>query len=161
MTVQAEAAYHEAAHAVLAHLSLFFTLAGSVSVQNAGTGFADVGPSRRKLAARSKPTDVSVENDPEVMTELAVILFAGMEGEIIAEERIPGLQADVDRSEPDIAFALEKLEAANVSSELDVFRADARERLEANWGKVEKLAQQLLARRSMLANEVAELVDEA
>jgi hypothetical protein len=156
-----EAAFHEAAHAVVAHTSAYFTLAGTVSIQNAGTGFADIGPSRRKLTAAAKPIDASIDADPQIASELAIILLAGIEGEIIAEEQNTTLRADVDRSEPDICFAVEKLEAAKVATDLDVLRGEARERLEANWSKVERLAQQLIAQGALPAVDVVDLLNEA
>lgn len=156
-----EAAFHEAAHAVVAHTSAYFTLAGAVSIQNAGTGFADIGPSRRKLTAASKPIDASIDTDPQVASELAIILLAGLEGEIIAEERNTALRADVARSEPDICFASEKLVAATVTTDLDALRGEARERLVANWSKVERLAHQLIAQGSLLAVDVVDLLNEA
>lgn len=159
MPNQIEAAFHEAAHAVVAHTSAYFTLVGSVSIQNAGTGFTDIGLSRRKLTAASKPIDASVETDPLVASELAVILLAGLEGEVIAEELNPSLRADVDRSEPDVTLAVEKLEAASVTVNLEEFQREARRRLEANWPKVDALAHQLVSRGSLLAIDLADHLD--
>ena len=139
MTIQREAAFHEAGHAIAAHRSKFHALVGPINLQQYGAGQILVSLSKSKLQAAGKSIAAASQTDKEVATDLAVVLCAGLVSERLAEER-SGLKANPNCAIPDHDLMKQHLVHAGLSARLDSHEASARQLLEANWALVTSLA---------------------
>lgn len=159
MTIQREAAYHEAAHAVLAHKSNYHAIVGGISLVNYGGGYFDMSLSRSKCAARGKPQDASAQKDKEVAREFAILLCAGLVGEQIASELDRTLTPNPKCAEPDHALVQQQLEIAGLSRKYDLYQSQARDLLKQHWTTVERLATYLFTNRSASRDQVVAIID--
>ena len=154
MTIKREAAYHEAGHAVLAHLSKFHGLGGSINLGTYGAGIAPVCLSRSKLVNGGKNPDRTSRRDKEVAKDLAVILCAGLAAERIAAEMDPTLTSDEECAIPDHEFMRQELKAAGLARYFDRHEQIARELLIANWNQVSTVAERLFAATKLSLDEL-------
>lgn len=158
MTIKREAAYHEAAHAVLADLSKYHAIVGEINLLSYGAGELYISLSRSKCAAGGKPQDPSAQKDKEVGRDFAVILCAGLVGEQMAAERDVTLTPNPESAEPDHALAQQQLQIAGLSRKYDLYQAQARDLLGKHWNTVERLATYLFANRSASPHQVARII---
>jgi hypothetical protein len=154
MTIKLEAAYHEAGHVVLAHLSKFHGLGGSINLGTYGAGIAPVCLSRSKLVNCGKTPDRTSRLDKEVAKDLAVILCAGLVAEQMAAEIDPTLTADAECAMPDHEFMRQELTAAGLSRYFDRHEQIARELLIANWKLVNTVAVHLFTETQLSLDEL-------
>jgi hypothetical protein len=143
MAIKREAAYHEAAHAILAHRSRFHALVGPISLEKYGAGEAFVSLSKSKLRAQGKPETLDVQRDPEVVRDLALVLVAGYVAEQIAAESDNALRPNIACAIPDHDLLRKQLSSAGLSEDFDQFEAQARITLKTEWALVERVAQHL------------------
>jgi len=148
MAIKREAAYHEAAHAVLTSISKYHAIVGDINLLSDGAGVFYLSLSKSKCAAEGKPQDSSAQMDKDVSRELATILCAGFIGEQIASERDTTLTPNPECAEPDHTLAKRQLQAAGLSKKYDRYQSQARELLENHWNTVERLAEYLCANYS-------------
>lgn len=158
MTIQREAAYHEAAHAVLAHISIFHAIVGDINLLRYGAGELYISLSRSKCAAGGKPQDASAQRDQEVAKDLAIVLCAGLVGEQIASELDSTLTPNPECAEPDHALAEQQLQNAGLSKKYNLYQSQARDLLQKHWDTVEKLAKYLFANRSATRDQVVAII---
>ena len=158
MTIKREAAYHEAAHAVVANLSKYHIIHGGINLLNYGAGEFYAALSRSKCAARGKPQDPSAAKDKDVAKDFAILLCAGLVGEQIASEHDDTLAPDPECAEPDHALAQQQLQLAGLSEKYDIYQEQAREILKVHWNTVEKLAAYLLEHNSASPEEIASII---
>jgi hypothetical protein len=151
-----EAAYHEAGHALLAHVSRFH-IVGPIDLTSAGNGALFVGLSRSKCIAAGKAVSAATKRDPDVARDLAVILVGGLEAEQIAAESDPGLSPSAHAAVLDQALLSEALAGAQLSRKFDRYQGQAVASLRANWPKVEALVRVLL-RDGACPSEAAEKI---
>jgi ATP-dependent Zn protease len=159
MTVKKEAAFHEAGHAVIAHLSRFHAIIGGINLENYGAGEIFVSLSKTKLAANGKATDASSQRDKEVATDLAVVLSAGLVAEHIAESKDSNLSANPQCAEPDHELMKQQLEGAGLSKKFDRHEEAARKLLEDNWDLVNELAEHLFENQSVDAVYLRDFIE--
>ena len=158
MAIKREAAYHEAAHAVLANLSKYHAIIGNINLLNYGAGEIYISLSRSKCAAGGKPQDPSAQKDKEVARDFATVLCAGLVGEQIASERDSTLTPNPECAVPDHALVEQQLQIAGLSKKHDLYQSQAREVLEKHWDTVERLATYLWANRSASPYQVATII---
>lgn len=158
MTIQREAAYHEAAHAVLANLSKYCAIVGDIILLSNGAGELYVSISKSKCSAGGKPNDLSALKDGEVGRDFVVVLCAGLVGEQIAAERDDSLVPSPERAEPDHALVEHHLKMAGLSKKYDLHQAQAREILEKHWDAVERVATYLFSNGSATPGQVAAII---
>lgn len=139
MTIQREAAFHEAGHAISAHRSKFHAIVGPINLQQYGAGEIFVSLSKRKLQAAGKPVAAASQKDKEVVKDLAVVLCAGLVSERLAEEKI-GLKANPNCAIPDHDLMKQQLVNAGLSARFDHYETSARQLLETKWALVTSLA---------------------
>ncbi|MEQ9346866.1 MAG: hypothetical protein RIG26_10530 [Thalassospira sp.] len=147
MTIKKEAAFHEAGHAVTAHLSKFHSILGEVRLESYGAGEVYISLSKSKLVANGKSPDASSARDKEVAKDLAVVLSAGLVAECIAETKDLSLSANPRCAEPDHEYLKKNLEDAGLSKKFDRHEKVAKELLEKNWDLVQKLADYLFEKK--------------
>jgi hypothetical protein len=140
MSVKKEAAYHEAAHVVLAYKSMFHSIVEEVNLRNYGEGETFVSLSASKCKANGKPQDPSAAKDKEVAKDLAVILCGGFIGEKIAASFHADLCPNSDCAATDYHLAKQSLSGANTSKKLECYAESAASILKENWSLVEELA---------------------
>lgn len=140
MTIQREAAFHEAGHAVAAHRSKFHALVGPVNLRQYGGGDIFISLSKRKLKAAGKPEDASSQLDKEVATDLAIVLSAGLVAERLAEKSEAGLKANPRCAIPDHELMRMQLINAGLSACFDQHETSASQLLESEWTLVTGLA---------------------
>jgi hypothetical protein len=143
MTIKREAAYHEAAHAVMAHRSLFHALIGEINLENYGAGEIFVSLSKAKLKTQDKPAIPEMAKKPEVASDLARILVAGYVAEQIAAESDDTIKPNIDCARPDHEMVRQQLSSAGLSKRFDRFEAEVRDILRTEWPLVEKVTQYL------------------
>jgi hypothetical protein len=158
MTIQREAAYHEAAHAVLAHISNYHAIVGDINLLSYGAGDFYMSLSRSKCAAGGKPQDASAQKDKEVARDFAIVLCAGLVGEQIASELDSTLTPNPECAEPDHALAEQQLQIAGLSKKYDLYQSQARDLLQQHWDTVERLATYLFANRSASPHQVVAII---
>jgi len=164
-TLVALTAFHEAAHAVLAHVSQFYSLIGYIQLYSRDIGDTYVSLSRRKLAQAGKPTDISVLVDPDIVQDGSLIYLAGYASEKhyyrIILDRCTQLP---DRSYPenDYAVVRQLIENAGFSSNiLSGFEVQASNSVEQRWHTIELLASMILRseNRTLDAIDAIEFLD--
>lgn len=159
MTIQREAAYHEAAHAVLAHTSSFHAIVGDINLLSYGAGEFYMSLSRSKCAAGGKPQDASAQEDRDVARDCAVCLCAGLVGEQIASELDSTLTPNPKCAEPDHALVEQQLQMAGLSKKYDKYQLQARGLLQQHWDTVEKLATYLFENLSASRDQIVAIID--
>jgi hypothetical protein len=82
MIIKEITAHHEAAHAVLTHISKFHSLIGVIRLASEDIGDTFVSLSKRKLARAGKPTDLEVLTDPDYVEDASTIYLAGFAAEL-------------------------------------------------------------------------------
>lgn len=160
MTVKKEAAFHEAGHAVAAHLSKFHAVVGGINLEYYGAGEIFVSLSKTKLTVNGKATDASSERDKEVATDLAVVLSAGLVAERIAETKDSNLSANPQCAELDHKSMKRQLEGAGLSTKFDRHEEAAKKLLEDNWDLVNVVAEYLFDNQSVDAVDLREFIEE-
>jgi len=143
MTWKPETAYHEAGHALLAHLSCFHVV-GPINLKSGGNGGLIVGLSRSKCLAAGKAVGEATKRDAEVARDLAVILVGGLAAEQIAADADRRLRPSAQAAALDHALLVESLAGARLSRKFDRYEAAARAILKEHWPNVEALARLLL-----------------
>ncbi|OUJ14855.1 hypothetical protein HK27_13005 [Acetobacter orientalis] len=159
MTVKKEAAFHEAGHAVAAHLSKFHAILGGINLENYGAGEIFVSLSRRKLVANGKAADASSARDKEVVADLVVVLSAGVVAERIAEMKDSDLSANPQSAEPDHELIKAQLESAGLPEKFDRHEEAAKRLLEENWDLVNELAEYLFENKSVEVVDLLEFIE--
>lgn len=160
MAIRKEAAYHEAAHAVIAHYSKYHSLVKEINLMNFGAGEIFVSLSKSKCLRNNKPGDATARFDPDVAKELAVILCAGYRGEVIAAQKDSLVIPDESCSEPDYELAVQELKGAGLSRRYNFHQQTGTELLMLHWDHVEILANKLFESSKMDAVDIIELLDE-
>lgn len=145
MTIKREAAFHEAGHAVAAHLSKFHRIVGSINLGQYGAGAINVSLSKSKLLAAGKTVDQSILTDKDVAIDIAVVLSAGFVCEQLAEQREVGLSANASCAIPDHTLMQRQLAQAGLSKNFDQHELAATQLLEQHWSVVSKLANHLFS----------------
>jgi ATP-dependent Zn protease len=161
MSIQIEAAYHEASHAVLAHYSLYHALVGDINLLNYGAGQLDISLSKSKCIKNGKAPDASSITDKEVIKEFASILCAGLVGEIIASEKNPNVTPNSTCAIPDQTLAKQLLGNAGLSKKFDLHEQTARNIIEEKWDQVECLAQYLFKKKTAQPDEIIQVIENA
>ncbi|QQP96616.1 hypothetical protein [Lysobacter enzymogenes] len=161
MTIQREAAYHEAAHAVLAHKSKYHAIVGEINLLDYGAGELYLSLSRSKCARGGKPQDPSAQRDKDVAQDFAVVLCAGLAGEIIASEHDKTLTPNPVAAEPDYDIMKLQLQKAGLSKKHDLYEKQAHELLKENWKAVDNLAKYLFTKQSAQPLEIIEIIERA
>ncbi len=158
MTIKKEAAYHEAAHAVLAYNSKFHALVGEISLAQYGAGdiYISLSKSKRK-AAGVTPNPI----DKEITKDLAVILCGGLAGETIASKNDNTLSPNPSCAIPDHQLATQQLQGAGLSEEYDCYEQSAIKELESNWATVERLADYLFTNHTAQPDEILSIINNA
>jgi hypothetical protein len=159
MTIQREAAFHEAGHAIAAHRSKFHALVGPINLQQYGAGQIFVSLSKSKLLAAGKSVAAKSQTDKEVATDLAVVLCAGLVSERLAEER-SGLKANPNCAIPDHNLMKQHLINAGLSTHFDRHEASARQLLDATWALVTSLANLLYEKVLIAPIDVIEFIEQ-
>lgn len=159
MTIQREAAFHEAGHAIAAHRSKFHALVGPINLQQYGAGEVFVSLSKSKLQAAGKPVTVASQKDKEVVTDLAVVLCAGLVSERLAEERA-GLKANPNCAVPDHDLMKQQLVNAGLSARFDRHESSVRQMLESEWALVSSLADFLYQNVATDPTDVIEFIEQ-
>jgi len=154
-----EAAYHEAAHAVLTARSKLHTLSGVVNIggYGLGTGFSDAGPSRKKCAANGI-SESSAPNNAVVVREFVRILCAGYAAECEGKDRGLVLIPDINRSVPDFLEAQRQLRHLGLSEKLNGFHQEALDLVKHYWDDIQMVAAALESRQEIPASEVLEML---
>ena len=152
-------AYHEAAHAVTAHLSSFHSPIGRIGLLSSSTGEAHVALSSAKLKKNGKWVGTNSEKDREVRVDFALIILSGLAAETFLVS-CGGHGGRVLRSNPanaadDLAFAESLVGPANVST----ISNRALEIVEMHWRSIHSVAAALLRNGHLDATEVIEIVD--
>ncbi|ELB2790462.1 hypothetical protein O4H51_05305 [Aeromonas hydrophila] len=158
MKIKREAAYHEAAHAVLASISKYHAIIGDINLLSYGAGEIYISLSRSKCATGGKPQDPSAQKDKEVARDFATVLCAGFVGEQIASERDSTLTPNPECAKKDHALIEQQLQIASLSKKYDLYQSQARELLEKHWDTVERVAMYLFANRSASPHQVATII---
>jgi hypothetical protein len=140
MTIKREAAYHEAAHAVVTYHSRFHALVGPINLAKYGQGEIFISLSKSKLNAGGKPATPDARYDREVVNDFALILTAGYVAEQLAAESDETLKPNLGCAMPDHELLRQQLSAAGMSTKFDRAEADVREVLKSKWDSVERLA---------------------
>lgn len=160
MTISLEAIYHESGHVVLAHLSEFHIVAGTLSVAILGSGQSLIAPSQTKIVNAGKSPS-AYDVDPEVAEEMACILAAGLAAEHIAAAYNHGLQPNFAQSAPDRADLGEVTAKAGLSTDISPYQAEAAAALTTYWPAVEAVASELRKRSHLDALDVGLIIDAA
>ena len=160
MTQTLEAAYHEAGHAVLAHLSDYHFVSGPVSVASFGGGLTDISPSKKRLKQAGKDP-ASYDSDPEVAQEMAGILAAGLAAKHIAAAFHYDLSPNPTLSKPDHQLIAKITAAAGITSDITPYQYEAAGVLCVYWKVVATLANELDNQISIDAVEVGNIIDRA
>lgn len=151
-------AYHEAAHTVVAYISAFHSPIGEMRLLNIDTGDTFVMLSRSKLGLAGKAVEATSADDPEVRTEFALILLAGLAAERHLQSRVDGaahLQPDASLAANDYSAA-----AAAVGIEaIPVLESGALDIVAKHWGAIDLLARTLLKDGIIGAVEVIDVLD--
>jgi hypothetical protein len=161
MAIKKEAAYHEAAHALIAHRSTFHNFLGPINLAEYGAGEAFVSLSNSKLASAGKPISPDPAKDVDVIRDLAEVLVAGYVVEQIAAEKDSSLKPNAECAKPDHDLLQQQLAAAGLSKKYDRFQTQAKASLEKEWPLVEKLAAFLLKKVTASGLEVREFIEAA
>ncbi len=156
--IKREAAYHEAAHAVLANPSKYHAVVGNINLSSYGAGEIYVSLSKSKCSAGGKPQDISTVRDKEVTKDLAIVLCAGFVGEQIAAQRHLALRPNPDCAQPDHTLVEQQLQTAGLSKKYDLYQSRARELLEKHWDTVERLSAYLFKNQSANPDQIATVI---
>lgn len=158
MVIKREAAYHEAAHAVLAHFSKYHTIIGDINLLSYGAGELYMSLSKSKCAAGGKPQDASAQRDKDVARDFAIVLCAGLIGEKIASTLDSTLTPNPECAYPDHVMVMQQLQIAGLSKKYDFYQLQARELLEQHWIIVDRLAEHLFANHSARPDQVVAII---
>lgn len=153
MTIQYEAAIHEAGHAIAASKSKFHGIIGTINLQDYGAGEVFIFLSKSKLLSSGKMLNSSYQSDKDVVKDLAVVLCSGLVAERIAEEKL-GYKANPECAIPDYDFMKEQLRNAGLSQKFDFYEKISRQLLLANWPLVISLAEHLYTNNTIDAIDV-------
>lgn len=143
MSVTIEAAYHEAGHAIIAHRSRFHRVVGPINLASYGSGESFIALSRSKCAMARKAPDATAQCDPEVATDLAIVLSAGLVAERVAQKHDGNIRPNPGCAFPDHALLRQQLQGAGLPPTLDQHEAKAEQALESQWALLRDLAQML------------------
>jgi hypothetical protein len=152
-----EAAYHEAAHAVLAAKAKYHSIVGGIDLGASKSGVTYVSLSRSKCLASDMPVQSAARN-AMVVRELVRILCSGYAAELVAKEKGIDLLPNMESSKPDYAHAQQQLRGMGLPAKLNDFQRDAIELVRDNWSDVEKIALVLKERKELDASEVLEML---
>jgi hypothetical protein len=137
MPIERAAAYHEAAHAIVAHHSRFHALVGPINLASYGAGEIFISLSETKLKAAGKKTPPDAQKDTEVAQDLARVLTAGYIAEQIAAENDSKIIPNAECAKPDHDFLRQQLSAARLSLKFDRAEEGVREFLTSKWEVME------------------------
>lgn len=159
MTITKVSAYHEAAHALIAHRSQFHKLIGRIDLRLYGSGETFISLSKSKLEAVGKSATTNSQKDKDVVKDLAVILVAGFVAEQIAAESDNAINPNIDCAVPDHELLRSKLAAAGLSKHFNYYEEQARAKLKAEWHLVEKVANFLYKHGGSDVDDIIVLMD--
>jgi len=152
-------AYHEAAHAVLAYHSRFYSQSGRIHLKAEGGGVIRISVDREKLNAFQVGRSGFEDPLPAMAEDHAVILCGGVVGAAIAW-KVDLIQSRIPRNPgSDHAIAASELKAAGLPDDLEPYHARAREALEREWWAVEKIAAFLFTTEDADAEVVREMIE--
>jgi hypothetical protein len=155
------AAFHEAGHCVLAHVSQFHGVApGPITLGSYGSGAAHVMLRKSALALAGMPVEESSTAHPDVASDLAVVLVAGLAAERIAQSKYSWLAADVQSADPDYRKARADLARAGVATNLAIFEELATQKLARHWQAVERIAETLAQKNTIEGLDVVDILAE-
>lgn len=161
MTIKKEAAYHEAAHALIAHRSTFHEFLGPINLADYGAGEAFVSLAKSKLKNAGKPASPNSQKDKNVTRDLAEILVAGYVAEQVAAEKDSSLKPNAKCAKPDHDLLQQQLAAAGLSKKYDRFQSQVKAKLEKEWPLLEMIAAFLLEKVTASGPEVREFIKQA
>lgn len=153
---------HEAAHVVTAYLSKFHFLFGPISLTSNTNGEAFVTLSRSKLTKQSKQFTNDIVHDPEIIEDLAIIFFAGLEAEKIYCEK-QTIKLDSSFSINDYNY-IDRLIADAKPQFLvskDYLVSHSHNIVEKNWIAIDKISEEILnaSNNSLNAVDAIEILD--
>ena len=160
MTIKLEAAYHEAAHAIIANQSKFYEVNSGIDLGPHGRGGIDIRLSKEKLKKEGKSEEVASAHDPEVTKDLALVLTAGYAAEQIAQEKNGHLKPNLRSAKIDHDLLTETLVVAGLSRKFDFFETQVTELLKEKWASVEKIAARLFEAEKLSQEDLTSLLDE-
>lgn len=158
MDIKREAAYHEAAHAVLAYHSKYHALVGGINLLDYGAGEVYASPCKSKCAAKGKPYDANARKDKDMARDIAIVLCAGLAGERLAAEHDSNLIPNPTCAEPDHELTEQVLQLAGLSKKYDHYEAQARDLLKLHWPTVDHLAKYLFEKISATPDQVLAII---
>ena len=158
MTIKREAAYHEAAHAVLASISKYHSIVKYINLHKYGAGEIYIALSKNKCAAGGKPQDISALKDKEVAQDFATVICAGLIGEKIASEQDNTLTPNKECAKEDYALMKQQLQHAGLSINSAMYETQARVLLEKHWDTVERLASYLFSNQMASPDQVSTII---
>lgn len=129
---------------------------GPINLLHYGAGDIYVSLSKGKCAAARKTAD---PRDPEVATDLAILLCAGLVAEQLAHARDATIQPNPECAAPDHALLTQQLEAAGLPRELSQYEVEAKRRLESQWELLRDLADYLFREKVVEPEDVHEFID--
>lgn len=149
------AAFHEAGHAVTAWNSKFHSISPCpVSVSDDGYGECFPILSKMKLVAGGKTPVLGVENDKDVVRDLALVLVAGRMAEQVLSEVDEEVRFDPTASNHDYGMLADKLRSAGLSQKTDLAEAEVVELLRRKWQVVTALANWFETERTVAGEDL-------
>jgi len=145
MVIKEITAHHEAAHAVLTHISKFHSLIGAIRLASEDIGDTFFSLSKKKLARAGKPTDLGMLTDPDYIEEASVICLAGFAAELhycrlnsqVSGNYIPGRSY----SDNDYNTVKELISKAGLPKDkISFYEKQASEAVARNWRHMQELA---------------------
>jgi hypothetical protein len=160
MSIQLEAAFHEAGHAVITHRPKFHFIVGPINLQEYGQGEFFTALGKTQLKENGKDVDAATAySDADVAVDLVIILAGGLVAERLAAEQDPVPKPNSGCARPDNEFIHELLKGARLPRKTEKYRAAAKAILTAEWQLVVDLAQYLVERESVDPQAIADFID--
>lgn len=159
MSRRKRTAFHEAAHAVVAHHSRFHYQCGIIVVTDWDGGWIQIALNRKNADELKGKRFYDLGLRRRIARDKAVIFCGGYVGEKIAEKNEPDLFPVPDVPSEDFQRARRTLRKALLSDNLDRPCALARELLSREWWAVERVAAFLLSEEKAEARIVREMID--
>jgi hypothetical protein len=152
-----EAAYHEAGHAIIASRSRFHRVVGAINLGRYGAGEIYISLSKGKCAAAGKAPD---QRDPEVATDLAIVLSAGLVAERIAQAHDATIEPNPECAQPDHELLRQQLMGAGLPTEFGHHEDEAQRLLESQWELLDYLAQFLFRHRVVQPENIEVFIEQ-
>ena len=157
-------AIHEAAHVVTAYLSKYHFLLGQITLSSDTNGETFVSLSSKKINKEAKEATQSILQDPEIIEDVAVIYFAGLEAEKIYCEKNSST-VDSSFSMNDHNFVDNLIANANtpLTKTKDNLITITQELVRNNWATIDTISEAILkaTNKSLDAVDAIEILDRA